>query len=238
MYENHEETGGNNKLLPVDANTGKVIWSDEEVKAMSLKLDHLKTVSADDRVSDVDRVAATVEIEDIEVRLGITDAIGGQSVEENVDSKVLSFVVSALEQNGGSYGMAQLRQMMKSDHTLYDAMGPVRKFAAEHSDILSLDKIGGKWAFVLKPGARDVLEGKSRSSGSASGHDDRMFYGVKDWVYFDLNEKEKICIDSVRSSFHNIIDAGVSGRSLLPEEERFLDTLGWALEEDFTRSGC
>ena len=134
--------------------------------------------------------------------------------------------------------MAQLRRMMKSDHTLYDAMGPVRKFAAEHSDVLSLDKIGGKWVFVLKPGARDVLEGKSRLSGSASGHGDRMFYGVKDWVYFDLNEKEKICIDSVRSSFHNIIDAGVSGRSLLPEEERFLHTLGWALEEDFTRSGC
>ena len=237
MYQDHGKAGGKNKLLPIGANNGKVIWSDEEVEAMTSRRGHLKTFTADGSISDVDRVAAQLELEDLEIRLGITDAIGAGSAEESLDSKVLSFVVSALEQNGGSYPMAQLRRMMKSDYALYEAMGPVRKFASEHSDVLSLDKIGGKWMFVLKPGA-NVLEGRLRSSESATGDGDKLFYGVKDWVYFALDDKERSCIDNVRSTFHSIVDAGVSGQSLLPEEERFLDTLGWALEEDFTKSGC
>ena len=227
------------KLLSIDAGTGKVAWGDDEVKAMSSRLDKLRILSSNEELSDVERVAARVEIEDIEARLGIAEAIGSdsarQSGEGDLESRVLSFVVSALETQGGSYPMAQLRRLMKSDYALYEAMGPVRKFADENSDVVSLDKIGGKWMFVLKPGARDILEGKAQASSSATGVV-KMFSGPKQWVYFNMNGDEKRSVDNARAAFHSIVDARV-GRTLLPEEERFLQVLGWALEEDFTKSG-
>lgn len=239
VYHGIEGTSNTHALLSIDVGNGKVAWSDDEVKAMSSRLDNLRNLSANEIISDVERVAARVEIEDIEARLGIIEAIGGdsarQSGEGDLESRVLSFVVSALETNGGNYPMAQLRRMMKSDYALYEAMGPVRKFAAENSDVVSLDKIGGKWMFVLKPGARDILEGKVQVSSSASGAE-KVFSGPKQWVYFDMNGDEKLSIDNARAAFHSIVDARV-GRTLLPEEERFLQVLGWALEDDFTKSG-
>ena len=239
VYHDIEGSRENNALLSIDADIGKVAWSDDEAKAMSSRLDKLRILSANDEITDVERVSARVEMEDIEARLGIAEAIGGDSArpsgEGDLESRVLSFVVSALETNGGNYPMAQLRRMMKSDYDLYEAMGPVRKFAAENSDVVSLDKIGGKWMFVLKPGARDILEGKAQVSSSASDAE-KAFSGPKQWVYFDMNGDEKLSIDNARAAFHSIVDARV-GRTLLPEEERFLQVLGWALEDDFTKSG-
>jgi len=235
-----DEETGSDSLLPISPSNGKVVWTDREVEAMTSRLNLLRRLSDGGDVSDVERVGARIEIEDIEARLGIVDIIGEDQgspghQSADIDTRVLNFVVSAIETNGGMYGMAALRRMMKEDMDLYNAMGPVRNFAAQHSSILSLEKVGGKWMFVLKPGAKDVLAG--RSIGSSPADTDRTsFFGPKQWVYFDMNEEERECIGKVRAAFRDIVNAGVSGRLLLPEEENFLAAVGWAFQEEFMKS--
>lgn len=236
----YSQEGDANEFVASNSRDGKVAWSDDEVAAMTLRRGALMRLADATDVSDVERVGARIEIEDIETRLGIVDLIGKSSgptssESDDINTRVLNFVVSALESNGGMYSMAGLRRMMKADMELYNAMGPVRNFAATHSSILSLEKLDGKWMFVLKPGATESLRGK-RSGKQAGGNGGSLFYGPKQWVYFDMDDEDRKCIGNARKCFRDIVDASVSGRDLLPEESSFLDTLGWALEEEFTKS--
>ena len=230
-----------NDFLQIDATNGKVIWSVDEVSAMTTRREKLVSVADSEDVSEVERVGARVEMEDIENRLGIVDLIKkgeGRSIKgaDCIDDRVIRFVVSALETNGGMYSMSALRRMMKADMELYNAMGPVRTFAAAHPSILSLDKISGKWMFVLKPGAKESLLTSEYGPGTGGRGTVPPFYGPKQWVYFDMENDEQQCIRAVRRSFREAIDSMVSGEKLLHEEQTFLSTLGWALTEEWTKS--
>ena len=229
-------------FLEVDAQDGKVKWSSDEVEAMAARRDALKAFLLGPDLSEVERVGIIIEIEDLESRLGILDLIGETSQrplgdnttpsEQDMESKVLNFVVSSLESNGGIYPMAAMRRMMKSDMDLYNAMGKAHDFAQSHSSILSLDKISGKWMYILKPGARERMNGRGKKDSSPK--HSRSFWGPKTWVYFEMNEKERDLMERVRKNFRRIVDVKVSGCALSPEDSRFLEEFGLALETFFT----
>merc|ERR1712194_792402 len=172
--------------------------------------------------SDVDRIGARAEIEDIEARLSVADLIDKHNS--------LSSGPAASGPLDGVYPMAALRRMMKSDMELYDAMGPVRKFAANNPNIVSLEKSEGSWKFFLKPGARQSLLPTASRAASYG----KQFYGPKPWVYFDFEkDSDRECIASVRRYFRDTMSSMAGGKALLREERDFLSTFGWALNEDW-----